>query len=80
RNCRRVMTPRSTLLLIEQVIPPDNEGGSSASLMDLHMLVIHGGAERTAGDFATLLAAASFRRTRIVPTTTGLKLIEAAPA
>ncbi len=47
--------------------------------MDLHMLTIHGAQERTDEDYAELLAAAGFHLSRILPTETGLFLIEAAP-
>ncbi|MGH2532076.1 MAG: methyltransferase [Thermomicrobiales bacterium] len=79
RTCRRAMTAERTLLLIEQIIPIDDKAGASAYFMDLHMLVIHGGVERTADDLAALLASAGLRQTRVVPTKTGLNLIEAVP-
>jgi hypothetical protein len=47
--------------------------------MDLLMLTVTGGMERTADEFAALLAATGFRLTRIVPTSTHQSVIEAVP-
>lgn len=79
RHCRRVMGSPDKLLLIEQVIQLGSADTPGTFFMDLHMLAIHGGTERTAEEFAALLALAGFHQTRIVPTTAGLNLIEAAP-
>jgi hypothetical protein len=48
--------------------------------MDLLMLTVTGGLERTADEFSALLAAADFRLTRVLPTSTHQSVIEAAPA
>jgi SAM-dependent methyltransferase len=50
RNCHRVMTPESKLLLIERVLPPRVEPSAAHQalvLTDLNMLVMNGGRERT---------------------------------
>ena len=78
-NCRQAMGPDASLLVIEQVLPANGTTTPFARFMDLHMLVIHGAGERTAADFAELLATAGFRLTRIIPTETSLSIIEAAP-
>jgi hypothetical protein len=44
--------------------------------MDLMMMVMNGGRERTQGEFSSLFAAAGFRLTSITPTTTPLCVIE----
>jgi len=55
RNCRRVISPNRTLLLIEQVLKPSNEP-DSGKFMDLQMLVVApGGRERTEADYCALL-------------------------
>jgi len=48
--------------------------------MDLNMLVVLGGAERTEDEFRNLLSAVRLRLTRIVPTTAEVSVIEAAKA
>ena len=50
RNCHRSLAPGGTLLLVEMVVPPDNQP-SPAQAMDLNMLVILGGRERTAEEY-----------------------------
>jgi ubiquinone/menaquinone biosynthesis C-methylase UbiE len=78
RNCRKVMTPAARLLLIETVIPPGNEP-CFAKFLDLTMLAIPGGLERTEAQYRTLFASAGFRLERIVPTKADVSVIEGVP-
>jgi SAM-dependent methyltransferase len=78
RNCRQAISPHGKVLIIETVLP-DGDVPHHGKLMDLLMLTVTGGAERTAEDFAQLLAAADFELTRIVPTSTHQSVIEAVP-
>lgn len=75
RNVHRAMGAGGKLLVIEIVVPPGNEP-SFGKLMDLTMLVIPGGEERTAEEYRRLYEAAGFRLTRIVPTSTEVCVIE----
>lgn len=79
-TCRRAMSPKNRLLLIEQIVSPEPTEDSFTLLMDLHMLTIHGARERTKGELAQLLTSAGFEATRIIPTTSALSLVEAIPA
>jgi hypothetical protein len=79
RTCRRAMTPEARLLVVEQVIAPGN-AHDPGKYADLNMLVMLGGQERTADEFATLYEAAGFRLTRVTPIAAGVSLIEGAPA
>ena len=79
RNCREAMLPESRLLLIETVIPPGN-GRSFAKLLDLTMLVIPGGLERTESEYRALLASCGLLLTKIVPTQADVSIIEAVRA
>jgi ubiquinone/menaquinone biosynthesis C-methylase UbiE len=76
RNCHRAMPPHGKLLLVESVIPPGNEpfGGK---FLDLVMLLIPGGKERTKEEYQTLFEEAGFTLSRIVPTNTEVSIIEA---
>lgn len=76
-TCRRAMRAGSRLLVVEQVVMKDGIVDPFTCFMDLHMLVIHGARERTDEDYATLLTAAGFRVSRVVPAMTGLQVIEA---
>jgi SAM-dependent methyltransferase len=64
RNCRRAMRPGTTLLLVEYLL----DSGSIAELLDLHMIVLTGGRERTLLDYERLLGQAGFRLTRVAYT------------
>jgi ubiquinone/menaquinone biosynthesis C-methylase UbiE len=75
RNCHRAMKPNSKLLVVEMVIPPGNEP-SVAKLLDLEMLVITGGCERTETEFKELLESSGFILSRIIPTKERICIIE----
>lgn len=75
-SCHEAMPPGATLLVIEQVLPPANEP-SLGKWLDLHMLVMLGGRERTADEYRSLLAAAGFELTSVIPTQSGASLVEA---
>ncbi|MEH2294625.1 methyltransferase [Nostoc sp.] len=78
KNCHQAMPEDGKLLLFEQVITPGNNLSSSfGKLMDLNMLVMTGGCERTEAEYRSLLAAAGFKLTRIVPTSLAINVIEA---
>jgi hypothetical protein len=78
RNCRRVIDPRGTLLLIEEVIPPGDAPGFG-KLSDLNMLVSSGGQERTEAEYRALYTAAGFEFTQVIPTTSRMSIIVGAP-
>ena len=77
-HCRKVMAPTARLLLIETVIPPGNDP-CFAKFLDLNMLVLPGGLERTEAEYRALFAAAGFRLERIVPTKADVSVIEGVP-
>ena len=78
-NIRKVMPPHGRLLVIEMVIKPRNEA-QPAKWLDLNMLVLPGGMERTEAEYHALYAKAGFRLERIVPTPTEVGVIEGRPA
>jgi hypothetical protein len=75
-NIRSAMEPGAKVLLVETVVPEGNLPHYS-KLLDLEMLTSPGGAERTAEEYASLLARAGLRMTRIVPTRSPLSIVEA---
>jgi len=75
RNIHRVMGPSGKLLLVEGVVPPGN-GPSFTKLLDLAMLVVPGGKERTPAEYRQLLQAAGFQLGRIMPTQAEVSVIE----
>jgi SAM-dependent methyltransferase len=66
RNCRRSIADGGRLLVVDGVVPPGPEPGFLKH-MDLHMLVMAGGKERTEDEWRDLLAAEAFEIARIVP-------------
>jgi len=78
RNCRKAMAKNGRLLLVEMVVP-DGDTNCYSKLLDLNMLVMTEGRERTRAEFSTLLDAAGYKLTRIVPTLAPQSVIEAVP-
>jgi O-methyltransferase domain/Dimerisation domain len=76
KNCHRAMAPGTTLSLVDAVIPAGNTP-AMGKFIDLIMLVMTGGRERTEEEFRNLLAAAGFTLTRIIPTRSPFSVIEA---
>jgi O-methyltransferase/methyltransferase family protein len=76
RNCRRAMAKNGRLLLVEMVVP-ERDGHCFSKLLDLNMLVMTGGRERTQSEFRTLLDAAGYQLTKVVPTLAPQSVIEA---
>lgn len=75
---RQAIPAHGKLLVIETVIPPGNDP-SFAKLLDLTMLVIPGGIERTEDEYRDLFKASGFHLERIVPTAAGVDVIEGVP-
>lgn len=80
KNIRTALAGKSTgrVLLLEAVIQPGN-APDLAKLLDLEMLMMPGGRERTPEEFRALFARSGFEMTRIIPTESPLNVIEARP-
>ncbi|MCR6487386.1 methyltransferase [Amycolatopsis sp. OK19-0408] len=78
RTCRAAMSASARLLVLEQVVPEDG-GPHPAHLLDLHMLVLLGGRERTEAAWRGLLAAGGFEL-RAVTHGERASVLEAVPA
>ncbi len=78
QNCRGSISPNGRLLVIEMILPPMNEPGL-AKLLDIEMLLIPGGRERTVEEFRELYAASGFELTQVVPTGSPVAIIEGRP-
>jgi len=76
RNCHRALKERGTILLVERVMPPRAADDPDTVLLDVHMLAVTGGRERTEGEYGGLFAAAGFALTRVIPTRCRFSLIE----
>jgi ubiquinone/menaquinone biosynthesis C-methylase UbiE len=78
KNCRAALQPGGKVLVIESVVPPGDEPGF-VKWLDLTMLVIPEGKERTAAEYRDLFAAAGLKLTQIVRTAGELDVLEAVP-
>lgn len=76
KNCHQAMPEHGKLLLVESLIPPGNEP-SPAKFIDLVMLLLTGGRERTEAEYRTLLQSSGFKLTRVIPTSSMDSIIEA---
>lgn len=75
RNIHQSMPKGARLLVVEHVLPLGN-GPSFGKLLDLTMLLLPGGVERTAEEFRGLYERSGFRLTRIVATDGDLSVVE----
>lgn len=79
KSVRSAMQPQSKLLIVEIAMRDDAEP-SPAHLMDLNMLVMVSGRERTPEQYGELLVKAGLTMARFIPTPSPMGLIEATPA
>jgi len=75
-NCSKVMSNNGRLLILETVVPETNSA-SFSKLLDINMMVMTSGRERTKPEFHALLDASGFTLTRIIPTMAPQSIIEA---
>jgi SAM-dependent methyltransferase len=76
QRCRAALAPGGRVLLVEMVLPTDNQP-SPAQPMDLNMLVMLGGRERTEAEYRALLAGAGLALTGVTPTHAPFSVLEA---
>ena len=76
KNIHRAARPGAKVLLLEGILAPGNEP-SFTKWVDLEMLLLPGGRERTEDEYRKLLASAGFEVSRVVPTKSPLSVIEA---
>ena len=78
RHCRKAMKPDGRLLIVENVLPA-GDAPHLGKLLDMTMLVVVGGQERTEAEYAMLLGRASLHLVRVVPTKSTVAVLEAVP-
>ena len=76
-NIRKAMKPGGRVILLESVLLPGCTQPDFGKLIDLEMLFMPGGRERTEDEFRSLFERAGFTLSRIVPTQSPLSVIEA---
>jgi len=76
KNIRAAMNRGGRVILLDSVVSPGNQP-DFAKMIDLEMLLMPGGRERTEQEFRELFARSGFPLTRIIPTKSPLSVIEA---
>ena len=76
KNCAQAMHQGGRVAVIEQPLGEMNEPGS-APLMDLNMMVMLTGRERSVSQYRELFAASGLRLAKVTPTTGSLVIMEA---
>lgn len=78
--CRKALDVDGRLLVVESVFPDKKNTFSMASLMDLHMMVMPGGVDRTEAEYRTLFDAAGFGLSTILSLpATDISVVEGRP-
>ena len=75
-NCRRAMSPDSRLLVIEMVLPEGN-AFHPGKMLDMTILALTSGQERTEREYRALLEKAHFKLRRVIPTSSSVSIVEA---
>ena len=74
---RRAAPPHAKVLLIEEMVP-DDTGPAWSKMLDIHMLTLIGGKQRTRREYEALFNAAGFSFNREIDTGAGISILEAA--
>jgi hypothetical protein len=75
RNCRAAAREGARLVVVETILPPGDEP-HFGKVLDVAMLVLTGGRERTEAEYAELFAASGFALERVLPTPSPMSVIE----
>ena len=75
KNSHRALPENAKLILVEAVVPAGREAHFS-KFIDLNMLVMTGGRERTEAEFRDLYTRSGFRLNRVIPTESPFSVIE----
>jgi hypothetical protein len=75
QGIRQAAPPHARLLVIEQMIP-DDPGPHWAKTLDIHMLALLGGRQRSRQEYAALLDRAGFAFEREIETRAGVSIVE----
>jgi SAM-dependent methyltransferase len=78
-SCRRALRPDGRVILIERVMPALAKDAPDTVRVDLHMLAVTGGRERSEAEYQELLEAAGFNLGRVMRTRSPFCVIEGVP-
>ncbi|MDI1428475.1 methyltransferase [Polyangium sorediatum] len=75
KHCRRAMVAGGRVLVVDALVPPGNTDHPSKAL-DLCMLTVVPGRERTEAEFAALFHTAGLKIARVIPTANSIAIVE----
>jgi len=78
-NCYAAMAKDAKLLVVDGVMPEQSTPSTPDAMLDLHMMVMLNGIERTETEFRNLFSSAGFNLTQVIPTESGMSIIEGVP-
>jgi hypothetical protein len=78
-HVRKAMNPAGRVLIVEMVLPP-GDTPHPGKMLDMTMLALLGGQERTESEYASLLSKGGLRLTQVVPTNSAASIVEAVAA
>jgi len=73
-SCRQALEKGGKLLVVEMIVPPGNTF-SVAKLLDMEMMVVTGGCERTEEEYRTLMEGAGFHLCRVISTSESISVL-----
>jgi Transcriptional regulator len=76
-NLAKSAKPGAKVLLVESVVEEDDSVPSMSKIMDLNMLAMTSGKERTAKEYADLFEKTGFKLTRVIQTPSPMQIVEA---
>jgi len=85
QQIRNAARDGAKLLVVETVLPNENASGAGrgehfGNHLDINMLVLTGGRERTPDEFTRLFAASGWQLSRVIPTPSPYSIVEAVTA
>jgi len=76
RAVRPAVPPHARLLVIETIVP-DDPGPDWSKMLDIHMLALLGGRQRTRQEYEALFSRSGFVLQREIDTRAGISILEA---
>ena len=76
-NCRQAMNASGRIAIVEMIVGEARDPGPGA-LIDMNMLAVVPGQERSLAEYDALLSAAGLHRTAVVPTRSAQSVVDAA--
>ena len=79
RRCREAMPTHGRVLVAETLVPAGDEP-AQVKFLDMIMLAVTGGLERTEAQYARLFERSGLRLERVIDTGAPISILEASPA